>query len=238
MKRVPIDLDAPLNEVWPGYVMPNDLMLPQCDTCNGHGRDATFQWLESVATLLLMFGEDAAEYARGRRLHPYLQALTVYTSDRPTPESALQLSTGLAGRAPREFGHDTLDTWSAVRAIIAAAGLDFETWAVCTTCGGKGDLGTDEQRAAYEAWEPTDPPNGEGWQLWETVSEGSPISPAFADADALAAWMSHPDRGRNWVPESVAAKFIAEGWAPTAATGPAGAMSGVEFIGTTGSDDV
>ncbi len=37
-------------------------------------------------------------------------------------------------------------------------------------------------------WQPTEPPTGEGYQLWETVSEGSPISPVFASTEALAAW--------------------------------------------------
>ena len=44
------------------------------------------------------------------------------------------------------------------------------------------------QRAEAEAWEPTDPPTGDGWQLWETTSEGSPSSPVFATAEALADW--------------------------------------------------
>ena len=31
-------------------------------------------------------------------------------------------------------------------------------------------------------------PNGEGYQLWETTSEGSPISPVFATLDKLCEW--------------------------------------------------
>lgn len=33
-----------------------------------------------------------------------------------------------------------------------------------------------------------DPPEGEGYQLWETTTEGSPISPVFASCVELAAW--------------------------------------------------
>ena len=33
-----------------------------------------------------------------------------------------------------------------------------------------------------------EPPKGEGYQLWETTSEGSPISPVFASAEELADW--------------------------------------------------
>lgn len=77
-----------------------------------------------------------------------------------------------------------------------------------------------------------DPPEGPAWQLWETVSDGSPISPAFASADELAGWMSDPERGRDWVPQAVAAAFTAEGWAPSGFSTPTtGLVSGVEYVG-------
>ena len=34
----------------------------------------------------------------------------------------------------------------------------------------------------------TEPPKGNGYQLWETVSEGSPSSPVFKTAEELAKW--------------------------------------------------
>jgi hypothetical protein len=33
-----------------------------------------------------------------------------------------------------------------------------------------------------------EPPKGEGWQMWETTSEGSPQSPVFQTAEELAEW--------------------------------------------------
>jgi hypothetical protein len=72
-----------------------------------------------------------------------------------------------------------------------------------------------------------------GWQLYETVTEGSPLSPVFATKDELAAWMSSPAAGRDRVSPDVAAKFVAEGWAPSFASGPHGGLvSGVEWIGS------
>jgi hypothetical protein len=35
------------------------------------------------------------------------------------------------------------------------------------------------------------PPEGPGWQLWETTSEGSPTSPVFEAAEALARWATN-----------------------------------------------
>ena len=39
-----------------------------------------------------------------------------------------------------------------------------------------------------EEWKDYDPPKGPGYQLWETTSEGSPISPVFETLDELCAW--------------------------------------------------
>ena len=73
-----------------------------------------------------------------------------------------------------------------------------------------------------------------GWQLYETVSEGSPLSPVFATKDELAEWMSSPAAGRDRVSPSVAANFVAEGWAPSFYSSPdTGFISGVEWVGTT-----
>ncbi len=33
-----------------------------------------------------------------------------------------------------------------------------------------------------------EPPKGDGYQLWETTSEGSPTSPVFATLEALCEW--------------------------------------------------
>lgn len=72
-----------------------------------------------------------------------------------------------------------------------------------------------------------------GWQLYETVSEGSPVSPVCATKDELAAWMSSPAAGRERVSPDVAAKFVKEGWAPSFFMSPqTGFVSGVEWVGS------
>lgn len=103
----------------------------------------------------------------------------------------------------------------------------------CPRCGDRGHVGTPGQVAAYERWRETEPPTGRGWQLWETTSEGSPISPVFAAADDLIAWMSHPDRGPQWLPAAVAAKFVAEGSAPSLVGSSSGGdgVPGAEYVG-------
>ena len=36
-----------------------------------------------------------------------------------------------------------------------------------------------------------DPPEGEGYQLWETTTEGSPLSPVFSSLEELCTWAEH-----------------------------------------------
>lgn len=69
-----------------------------------------------------------------------------------------------------------------------------------------------------------EPPKGDGWQVWEDVSEGSPVSPVLADRDAVVAWLvEHED----CAPEAADA-FIEQGWAPSFLGGPFGLFKGVQ----------
>lgn len=142
-----------------------------------------------------------------------------------TPTAAQVNEWSLSG-----MGHDAINASVVIRARCEREGVDD----TCPTCKGHASLEKYEgQRAEAEAWEPTEPPEGDGWQLWETVSEGSPISPVCATADELAVWMSDPERGDRWVPQEVAAKSIADGWAPSFVASPqTGVISGVEWTGT------
>lgn len=85
------------------------------------------------------------------------------------------------------FGHDSINAGVAVEARCKREGAE----PVCGTCEGHASIEAfPGQRADAEAWEPQEPPVGEGWQIWETVSEGSPISPVMASREALIAWMT------------------------------------------------
>lgn len=142
----------------------------------------------------------------------------------PTPEQVNEWSI-------RTFGHDAINAWVVVKARCEREGVPN----TCGACDGAGKVWRDaDHKAAHEAWKSSEPPSGDGWQLWETVSEGSPISPVFATSDELATWMSDPAKGRDWVSGDVAARFIAEGWAPSfVGSAETGVVSGVEFVGTT-----
>jgi hypothetical protein len=179
VKRVPLDFEWPLNEVWPGYVRPD---LPECKLCRGSGYTAGAMWLQAIVNLILIAGEHGKG---GGRLHPYLAMLENRPDAMPPSRDLGEVCDGLAGRQPSLGFHDAIDCWTATKKIVAAAGVDPDTWGTCSACGGDGDDATPEQKAENEAWERSDPPEGEGWQLWETVSEGSPVTPVFRTAAQL-----------------------------------------------------
>lgn len=81
----------------------------------------------------------------------------------------------------------------------------------------------------------TDPPSGDGWQLWETVSEGSPISPVFAEREGLIDWLcsSAYNFGVSTpMQREQAERFVESGWAPSfIASAATGLVPGEQFVG-------
>lgn len=62
-----------------------------------------------------------------------------------------------------------------------------------------------------------EPPAGDGWQMWENTSDGSPISPAFETPEELARWLA--DTGASACARQTATydewlAMIRQGWAP------------------------
>lgn len=130
----------------------------------------------------------------------------------------------------RGFGHDSINAGRAVEARCQREGVSD----TCATCGGHASLERyPGQREEAEKWERTEPPTGEGWQLWETVSEGSPISPVFPAAELLALWLTTEEGGRAAgarLTLPAARKFVEAGWAPTGFDVGRGYQSGVELF--------
>lgn len=165
--------------------------------------------------------------------HTWSRADGKQEKDPPVTPTAAQVNEwSLSG-----FGHDAINASVAIRARCEREGSDD----TCPTCKGHGGIEKYEgQRAEAEAWEPTDPPKGGGCQLWETVTEGSPISPVFATAEELARWMSSPAYTWGAVKTDAdrpsyetALSFITAGWAPSFIASPqTGVVSGVEWVGT------
>ena len=81
----------------------------------------------------------------------------------------------------------------------------------------------------------TSVPKGDGWQMWETTTEGSPISPVFETPELLARWLA--DTGASTFGSSTGTyeqwlgMITRTGWAPSAVgISGVGLVSGVEAM--------
>lgn len=177
LKRVPLDFQWPIDKVWEGYINPH---YRECKECDGKGLTYARQHLENLVHLILVAGECST---RGES-HPWLNVGCAPSE--PPSKDMMELTTGLAGRKPSFIGHDSLDRWTAVDKIIKAAGLNPKQWGVCLNCKGEGV--DPKVRRKYKRWKEYEPPTGGGYQLWETTTEGSPVSPVCGTTEELATW--------------------------------------------------
>lgn len=295
VRRVPTDFNHRLRQVWPGYLMPKDLRLPECPDCNGRGYSPEALHLldlwyvnasfkpedngstphspdsppvraiaernierapEYYGTGELAIQREAARLAEifNRSWCYHLNAddvAALIADDRlwhltreftpgkgwhdSYPPKPTPTPTQVNDWAIRTTGHDSSSASVAVDARCNREGLPSR----CATCDGKGNVATDEQQAAYDQWEPTEPPTGEGWQLWETTSEGSPISPVFATGNQLAAWMSKNPCGfaNQRISLETAMKWVhGDGWSPSMIhSAEHGVEDGITFMARTAS---
>ena len=88
-------------------------------------------------------------------------------------------------RSRRGIGHDSCNRWILIETRAKRLGV----YGKCPVCEGTGSLFcSPEFEKLQNEWTKIEPPTGEGYQLWETTSEGSPISPVFSTLDDLCAW--------------------------------------------------
>lgn len=107
------------------------------------------------------------------------------------------------------MGHDSINKWVCVKERCRREGAEID----CPGCGGNGVIWPSKaHEALYESYEKIDPPDGDGYQLWETTSAGSPISPVFSSLEELCAWAA--DNATTFADETATAeewmKMLAE----------------------------
>jgi len=128
-------------------------------------------------------------------------------------------------------GHDSINQWICVKARCKKE----KVRSTCTHCKGNGTIWeSKEYKIKSEKWKPKEPPSGPAFQVWETVSEGSPVSPAFEKPEDLANWMILFDTSvtKNVNYEQWLKFIINEQSAPSMIMTSGKIMSGVEAINT------
>jgi len=208
LKHVPLDFQWPIDKVWEGYI--NPYPPQECSACEGSGynpetkqiaddfynfNDTGREWCNDITQdevqalvdkgRLMDFthvplNDEQREVVRKKMADGGNSWLPYNNGRIPTADEVNEWN-----RKPGLHGHDAINRWILIEARAKRLGV----YGKCSHCDGEGVIfKSEEHRKLYEEWEEHEPPTGEGYQLWETCSEGSPVSPVFANAEELADW--------------------------------------------------
>ena len=192
VKRVPLDFGWPLNMEWKGYVSP--YASQDCSVCGGGSynpetKQISDDWYDFEHTgrrwCDKITQDEVDALIEHGRLHDFTHQWTPgegWVAIDPPPVVTAEM-VNLWSR--NGLGHDAINQWICVETRAKRLGV----YGNCPACNGEGTIWfSDEIKEKSERWydeERYDPPSGDGWQLWETVSDGSPVSPVFETADEL-----------------------------------------------------
>jgi hypothetical protein len=212
LKRVPLKFSWEIGKVWKGYI--NPIKPNECADCEGTGYNASARALNekwynfgNAEYVDLPNGrrydkkawhnkqEDVDALFKAGRLREVIEHLNAQkgvdffydadkTQDIEQAESACptieQVNDYFINYSI--FGHDSYNCYICVKARLAKQGKDT----TCKYCAGEGSIyETAEAKQQAEAWEPIEPPTGDGFQLW---GDEYPKSPVFKTLDALCQW--------------------------------------------------
>jgi len=222
IKRVALDFDWPMEKIWKGFLNPYYKYELDCSSCKGTG------WIPGLRHLSDTFYNHNVDSGNGWRdkiTQVEVQALVDeerlydfthdWTSENgwvekdppyvPTAEEVNKWAT-------TGFGHDAVNQMILVVARAKSIGYIKEREeGYCTDCSGHGVVWVSEEyKNLCEEWEETPPPKGPGFQVWETVSEGSPISPVFSTQSEIIVWLMGEGYSRK-----AAESFIESEWVPS-----------------------
>ncbi len=203
LKRVPLNFEAPLNEVWKGFINPHQGPV-ECRICGGTGRnpatkqisddfydfkDSGRRWHDNITQDEVQALVDANRLWDFTRIplneehHEVIRNNGGYWL--PYDNGRIPTAAEVNASQKTGFGHDAINRWILIEARAKRLGV----WGGCKVCRGHGSkFPAHVPHRAFRSWKEYEPPKGAGYQLWETCSEGSPISPVFASAHELAFW--------------------------------------------------
>jgi hypothetical protein len=278
VRRVPLDFDFPLGQVWPGSLNPYAEFCGDCKACDrsGYSPQAKLfsdQWYGKVefdpiaygavpldpgdpglvafatrqvarAPEYYLFGHLTVEQAiqrESRRLwnhwknqwsHHLIQAdvdaLIAQNRLHNFPGATTAEAVNRASLSG--MGHDSINQHVCIKARCAREGVTH----LCPECQGNGDAWQSKaHKALYDGWKETPVPAGEGYQLWETVSEGTAMGPVLASPEEFATWAveSKANAGAYETASYEAwLKLANDGWAPSGLSIDGVLMNGVEGL--------
>jgi hypothetical protein len=239
IKRVAANFDWPLEKIWDGFLMGDDLLAIPCKTCDqsgvnaatkrisdnfyGDGRDDPERWCDKITQ------DEVAELVKAGRLidltHTWSRERKWQPKDPPYMPTADEVNRAQSGSFLSSVHHDAISRWILIKARAKRLGV----YGDCSRCGGHGEgWRSDAHHAAHDAWTETEVPSGDWWQVWETVSEGSPVTPAFATAEELIGYLVakgdawDQKRGSGGWERKNAESFVKAGFSFSLTIGPDG----------------
>lgn len=223
LKRVALDFNWPVGTIWKGFISPYRSI--ECKRCEGSGEnDATRELSRSWYNLggprhsgwcYHLEQSEVDALIEKDRLRDFTSIFVPGEGWKPRTDAHVVTAAEVNDWARKTMmAHDAINRWICVESRARRLGV----WGHCDLCSGKGRYWCDEKyEALSEAWEQIEPPEGDGFQVWETVSEGAPITPVFSTAHDLAMWCAAQTDGwfkRN-SPYEQWMKFIDSGWVPS-----------------------
>lgn len=219
IKRVPLTFQWPLHKVWQGFRNPHPYAR-ECKACHGSGQNpATYQiaedfydfagtgrrWCDNITQ-----DEVEALIAKSRLWDFWRRwGANGWEDIEPRPVVTAEMVNAANRRGSRSMAsHDGINRWILVETRARRLGVFGE----CKVCRGEGHKWRrPKDRRRYERWHATEPPKGDGWQVWETVSEGSPVSPVFPAPQSLVSWLI----GEGYSEKAATSFVMGSGWVPS-----------------------
>lgn len=187
--RVPLDFEWPIGKKWDGYVNPFD---SDCEICGGSGYTNEATWVLALTHFIVTIGVDGIQSSKEKQAkinelgiiwpHPYVRNWSCSpkkSSGEVIPPSR-ELGKLILAIAEIQDEDETRLYDENRQYIIFNKLLDFFKIKnrECPKCLGEGML----LKEKYDAWEPTDPPTGDGWQVWD---DDAPVSTVFSTRNGV-----------------------------------------------------
>lgn len=192
LMRVPLDFVWPKGMIWKGYL--NPYSSQPCKACDQSGQNPETKaidddWYDFARTgrrwSNKITQDEVQALVDGGRLTDFTHTWTQADGWQPKNPPYAPTADEVNEWSLRNIGHDAINKWICVEARARRLGV----FGQCSVCEGNGHVWfSKEVEKASDEWESYDPPIGDGFQLWETTTEGSPTSPVFASLDALCEW--------------------------------------------------